>query len=260
MNINATNAQRKMTNLDKTILIIGLERELRTALTDLCLSHDYATQWVESEEEAVAILPQQNVRAVICESSQPQQPHRDPPEIVRTLSKVNPRLPIILLAAGEGLGKYNSPYLFREGALAVIDKPYTHDEILAALAQATCAQPFVFPLFVEGSTKDRAEGYIRYFDLVNARHRKYRWKLGSETAREWVRLMSADAVSEAEVAALTETLARYRWCGTIFCDLAHQVSSWACSLGFPGVDLDRIPEELPEEPEETASTPPRALL
>jgi len=257
MNIIATNAQRKMTNLDKTMLIIGLERELRKALTDLCLSHDYATQWVESEEEAVAILRQQNVRAAICGSSQS---HRDPPEVLRTLSKVNPRLPIILLAAGESLGKYNSPYLFREGALAVIDKPYTHDEILAALAQATCAQPFVWPLNVEGSTKDRAEGYIRYFDLVYARHHKYRWKSGAETAREWVRLMSSDVVSEAEMAVLVDTVARRRWWGTIWCDLADKVSAWACSLGFPGVDFYRIPEELPEEPEETASSPPRALL
>jgi len=62
------------------------------------------------------------------------------------------------------------------------------------------------------------------------------------------------------MAVLVDTVARRRWWGTIWCDLADKVSAWACSLGFPRVDFYRIPEELPEEPEETASSPPRALL
>jgi hypothetical protein len=132
--------------------------------------------------------------------------------------------------------------------------------LLAALAQATCVQPFEMPLMVKGTIKERAEGASRYFDLVNARFPKYKWKLGSKTAHKWLRLIKNGSPSEAEVGALVDTVATYRWWSTGWSDLAHGVSEWACTLGFPGVDFNFIPQEFPKEPEEIASPSSRTLV
>ena len=91
---------------------------------------------------------------------------------------------------------------------------------------------------------------IRYFDRVYAKFPKYKFKLGAETVREWVRLVEKGVVSESEVSALMATVTRGRWWGTGWLGLALGVSNWAGSLGFPGVDFKAIPECLPEEPTE----------
>jgi hypothetical protein len=84
--------------------------------------------------------------------------------------------------------------------------------------------------------EERAAGFVSYFQMCmldESEHgRHWRWPLGRDTAKEWLRLIRAESVSQAEVSALLAIVFRYRHEGSGWYDLAGQVYHWAESNGF----------------------------
>ena len=133
------------TSISKTVLIIGLKPELQTSLVDLLRSNAYDPQSVETVEQALAILPDSNIRVGIGSLG----------SNTALLSTLSNKLLLIIFADDATLDEEQAASLLEQGAFAVIDQPYTHDMILAVLAQATCDQPFEPPFMAKVLTPNR---------------------------------------------------------------------------------------------------------
>lgn len=145
---NDSQREKSESPLNKTVLLIGLKPELNSALSELLRSKGYDPELVDTVEQALAILPQRQINVGIGALGRT-------PDLLTALRH---KLLVIMFTENESLDAEQSAFLYRQGAFAVIDRPYSHNAIFAVLAQATCKQPFEMPLMVRGTVTDRAEG------------------------------------------------------------------------------------------------------
>ena len=82
--------------------------------------------------------------------------------------------------------------------------------------------------------KEHAEALIGYFGrCANETPNEKVWQLGQDAANEWLRLINASTVSQAEAAGLIAIVDENKSSGSGWFDLALGVSHWAKSNGFP---------------------------
>lgn len=86
-------------------------------------------------------------------------------------------------------------------------------------------------------SKEHAKSLIRYFEMINERTPAEKWRLGAETAREWLRLIDSEVVSEPEVISLLGIADQNKGKGSGWTDLAMGVNWWARAKGFRGIWL-----------------------
>jgi DNA-binding response OmpR family regulator len=239
-----------MTVANRNILIIGVDPEICNALTALLRTKDYTVHQVQTGEEGLSALQPQAFGAVLL--LEPILPDIDGREFLDILVKSNPILPIIILTAPLKVGSRKTNEFIERGAFGLVEMPWDQRGLLLVLSEAIRprTQPFHRPHRKEIAPRVHAEMMIRNYDRLYAKFRKYKFKLGAETAQEWLRLIDAGSVSESEVAALVAIVTQGRWSGPRWFGLAHYISRWAGSLGFPGVDFNAIQNCLPEEPKE----------
>jgi CheY-like chemotaxis protein len=238
-----------MRTTHQNILIIGLDPDIHHCLSNLCETKGYKVRSVQTGEEGLAVVQGEVFDAVLLEGVQSDM---DRDVLLNILIEAYPGLPVIILTASLGVDSKTAKELIQRGAFGVVPMPWDQKKLLLVISEAVRAgtRPFVRPSFEEDTPRIRAQGLIRHFDRVYAKFSKYKYKFGGETAREWLRLIDNRTVAEAEVAALVINVTQGRWRGTGWSALAHEVSKWACSMGFPGVDFKAVPEHLPEEPKE----------
>jgi FixJ family two-component response regulator len=240
-----------MTVGNRNILIIGVDPDICTApLTALLESNEYTVHQVETGKEGMSALQQQTFGAVfLLESLLPDINGR---EFLDILVKSHPLLSIIILTVGSKDGSKKGNEFFKRGAFCLVEMPSWDQGLLLAVSEAIRprTQCFNRPYLEEISPRVHAELMIRHSVQLYAKFKKWKFKFLAETAREWLRLIEAGSVSEPDVAALVARVTHGRWSGPRWFGVAHYISRWACSLGFPGVDFNAIKNSLPEEPKE----------
>jgi len=87
------------------------------------------------------------------------------------------------------------------------------------------------------TSKEHAEGLIRYFEMINKHYPAEKWRLGAETSKEWLRLIDSEAVSEPEVVSLLGITDQNKSKGSGWTDLAMGINRWARAKGFRGIWL-----------------------
>lgn len=239
-----------MTTASPNILIIGLDPAIRESLSDLCETKGYKVRWVQTGEEGLAAVQAEVFGAVLLEGILPD---IDGDVLLIILIEAYPLLPVVILTASLGAGSKKAKELIKRGAFGVVPMPWDQNGLLLVISEAMRPRTRLFarPPLKEDTPRVRAVGMIGHFDRVYAKFSKYKFKFAGETAREWLRLINKGTVSEQEVAALVAIVTKGRWWGTGWRGVAYEISKWANSLGFPGVDFNSVPDCLPEEPKET---------
>jgi len=233
-----------VTIANENVLLIGVDPDKHNILTALFRTNDYTVHHVQTVKEALSVLQQQAFCGVAF--LEPILSDSDGRELRDILVKLN-----LIVLTGPLEIRSRKENEFERGAFGLGEM--TWDQGLPLLFTETMrpgGQPFYRTQIPAIDPKANAEKMIRQNDELYSKFRKYKFKFLAETARDWLRLINAGSVSESEVAALVAKVTQGRWRGPRWVWLAHYISRWARSLGFPGVDFNAIKNGLPEEPKE----------
>jgi len=255
----ATGENSPMIPATSNILLIGLDSDTRRALSHLLKAKDFKVHWVQTGEEAMNALRQQKFGVAFLELRSPE---TDDLRLLTTLAKAHPMVPILLLTESRQKSEKRVSELIVQRENGLVWLAYFQNgkkrSFVVSAAMRSLTNPISTPKPPKPPTpREVAERMIRDFDRMihdrqNTKYPKAVYGLGRETARKWLRLIDAKSVSESEVAALVATVTKggKRW-GILWRSLARQVSNWARSLGYPGVDNKAAPACLPDEPKES---------
>lgn len=233
-----------MTIANDNVLLIGADPDRHNILTALFTKNDYTVHHVQTVKEALPVLQQQAFCAVAF--LEPILSDNDGRELRDILLKSN-----LIVLTGPLEIRSRKENEFERGAFGLGEMTWDRGlPLLFSEAARPGGQPFYRTQLKAIDPKLNAEKMIRQNDQLYAKFNKYKFKFLAETAREWLRLINAGAVSESEVAALVAKVTQGRWRGPRWVWLAHYISRWARSLGFRGVDFNVIKNCLPDEPKE----------
>jgi len=118
-----------------SILIVDDDPDIARTLQDLLEYEGYQVQAVSTGGAAITRATEDHFGAVILDLGLPDV---DGLSVLRTLSKADPKLPIIILTAF--LKDARTIASLREGAFAYLTKPYNRDELKATLRRAIGVQ------------------------------------------------------------------------------------------------------------------------
>lgn len=118
-----------------SILIVDDDPDIARALQDLLEYEGYQVQAASTGGEAISRATEDHFSAVILDLGLPDV---DGFSVLRTLTKADPKLPIIILTAF--LKDARTIASLREGAFAYLTKPYNRDELKATLRRAIGVQ------------------------------------------------------------------------------------------------------------------------
>ena len=118
-----------------SILIVDDDPDIARTIQDLLEYEGYQVQAVSTGGEAITRATEDHFGAVILDLGLPDM---DGLSVLRTLSKADPKLPIIILTAF--LKDARTIASLREGAFAYLTKPYNRDELKVTLRRAIGVQ------------------------------------------------------------------------------------------------------------------------
>jgi DNA-binding NtrC family response regulator len=134
-----------MTAANRNILIIGLDQDLRNALTALLRAKVYTVHQVQTGEEGLAAIQREVFGAVLLEGTLSD---IDGGEVLNILVEENPMLPVIILTTSVKVGSYKANEFMARGAFGIVPMPLDQSGLLRVIAEAMRprTQPWVRPL------------------------------------------------------------------------------------------------------------------
>lgn len=237
-----------MTLYDGNLLIIGLDPAVCDELATFLRTKGYTSHQVQNVEEGVAALQQQAFDAALILEPIVSDMHGR--KFLDLVVKSNP--PTLVLTDPLTIDQQKEKKYIEQEAFGL--RAISWDQgfpMLLAAANRPGLPPFERLSLEETDVRLHASMMIHRSEQLYAKYKQYKYKFLAETAREWLRLMEAEYVSESEVTTLIAKIIQGRWSGPRWIGHAHYISRWARSLGFPGVDFDALKTDLPEAPEES---------
>ena len=113
------------------ILVIDDDRDMRTLLDQILDSAGYAVDFAPDGKEGVRHFRTEQPDLVLTDLFMPNQ---EGLETIMQLHKEFPNVPIVAMS-GKTIGKPLLPVAQKLGAVAILEKPFTPDELLSAVSK-----------------------------------------------------------------------------------------------------------------------------